>query len=397
MQHRRVIGINTLLLIGLLNGCALFNREQDVVTVSPLPTVATQFKLNQVWKQSVGQGVGSFYSRLQPAYQDDRVYVADRQGRVAALSVADGKVIWQVKLAAPLNKRSALLSGGITLAGEQLLLSSENAEVIALQVADGTLLWRQTVGGEVISRPLVYQGLVLVHTNNGLLQALDQQDGQPRWQQSLDIPLLSLRGSSNPVASAEGIVVVGGKNGRVNALSLEQGELLWQQQIAQPTGTTEIDRLNDVAATPVIIDNRVLALSYHGTLSALALHSGQVMWQRPISSASDFIVVGHPLYLVDQADNVIAIDSRSGVELWRQSALRHRQLTPPILYQGALVVGDAQGYLHGLSAEDGQLIAQQKLDSSGFYTAALVAGDRLLVQARKGSLYALSRQLVEQQ
>lgn len=395
MQCRRLIGLNTLLLMGLLSGCSLFNREQDVVKVSPLPIVVNQFKLNQVWKQTVGQGVGSFYSRLQPAYQAGRVYVADRQGRVAALSAAKGEVIWQVKLSAPLNKRSALLSGGITLAGEQLLISSENAEVLALKVTDGNLLWRQTVGGEVISRPLVDQGLVLVHTNNGLLEALDQQSGQPRWQQSLDIPLLSLRGSSNPVASSEGIMVVGGKNGRVNALSLEQGELLWQQQIAQPTGTTEIDRLNDVAATPVIIDNRVLALSYHGTLSALALHSGQVMWQRPISSASDFIVVSQQLYLVDQADNVIAVDSRSGVELWRQSALRHRQLTSPTLYQGALVVGDAQGYLHGLSVEDGQLIAQQKLDSSGFYSAAVVAGDRLVVQARKGALYALSRLVVK--
>jgi outer membrane protein assembly factor BamB len=395
MRCRRFIGFNALLLMGLLSGCSLFNREQDVVTVSPLPIVVNQFKFNRVWKHTVGQGVGSFYSRLQPAYQCDRVYVADRQGYVAALSAANGKVIWQVKLSAPSNQRSALLSGGITLAGEQLLLSSENAEVMALNRANGTLLWRQTVGGEVISQPLVSQGLVLVHTNNGLLQALDQQDGQPRWRQSLDIPLLSLRGSSNPVVSAEGIVVVGGKNGRVNALSLEQGKILWQQQIAQPTGTTEIDRLNDVAAMPVIIDNRVLALSYHGTLSALALHSGQVMWQRPISSASDFIVVGHSLYLVDQSDNVMAVDSRSGVELWRQSALRHRQLTSPTLYQGSLVVGDAQGYLHGISLEEGQLIAQQKLDSSGFYSAMVVAGDRLVVQARRGALYALSRQVVE--
>lgn len=396
MRCRRFIGFNAaLLLMGLLSGCSLFNREQDVVTVSPLPIVVNQFKFNRVWKQTVGQGVGSFYSRLQPAYQGDRVYVADRQGYVAALSVANGKVIWQVKLSAPSNQRSALLSAGITLAGEQLLLSSENAEVVALNRANGTLLWRQTVGGEVISQPLVSQGLVLVHTNNGLLQALDQQDGQLRWQQSLDIPLLSLRGSSNPVVSAEGIVVVGGKNGRVNALSLEQGEILWQQQIAQPTGTTEIDRLNDVAAMPVIIDNQVLALSYHGTLSALALHSGQVMWQRPISSASDFIVVGHSLYLVDQSDNVIAVDSRSGVELWRQSTLRHRQLTSPTLYQGSLVVGDAQGYLHGISLEEGQLIAQQKLDSSGFYSTIVVAGDRLVVQARRGALYVLSRQVVE--
>ncbi|MEW9891804.1 MAG: outer membrane protein assembly factor BamB [Candidatus Symbiodolus clandestinus] len=387
----RFAKITLLLLVGLLSGCSLLNREKDVVQISPLPTVVNQLAIQKSWQRRIGQGVGPFYSRLQPAYHQDKLYVADRQGNVAALNAKTGDIIWNIRLTGPDKKCNALLSGGITVADKQLLLASENAEVIALQAVDGQIAWRQSVSGEVISQPLCYQGMVIIHTNNGALEALEQQTGQMRWQQILDIPMLSLRGSSNPVACIEGIVVIGSKNGCVHAFTVEQGELLWQQQIAQPTGATELDRLNDVAATPRIVGDRVFALSYHGTLSALALHSGQVIWQRPISSASDFMVDGDRLIIVDQSDAIIALDSRSGLEIWRQTALRYRQLTSPTRYQDCLVVGDAQGYLHWLSPDDGQFVAQQWLHRSGLYTAPVVTGEQLVVQTRKGQVFAVSK------
>jgi outer membrane protein assembly factor BamB len=36
-------------------------------------------------------------------------------------------------------------------------------------------------------------------------------------------------------------------------------------------------------------------------------------------------------------------------------------------------------------------VAQQKVDSSGFLSAPIVAGDKLLIQARGGKVYAFTR------
>lgn len=213
-------------------------------------------------------------------------------------------------------------------------------------------------------RPVVSDGLVLIHTSNGQLQALNEADGAVKWTVNLDMPSLSLRGESAP-ATAFGAAVVGGDNGRVSAVLMEQGQMIWQQRISQATGSTEIDRLSDVDTTPVVVNGVVFALAYNGNLTALDLRSGQIMWKRELGSVNDFIVDGNRIYLVDQNDRVMALTIDGGVTLWTQSDLLHRLLTSPVLYNGNLVVGDSEGYLHWINVEDGRFVAQQKVDSSG--------------------------------
>ncbi len=252
------------------------------------------------------------------------------------------------------------------------------------------MAWQTKVAGEALSRPVVSDGLVLIHTSNGQLQALNEADGAVKWTVNLDMPSLSLRGESAP-ATAFGAAVVGGDNGRVSAVLMEQGQMIWQQRISQATGSTEIDRLSDVDTTPVVVNGVVFALAYNGNLTALDLRSGQIMWKRELGSVNDFIVDGNRIYLVDQNDRVMALTIDGGVTLWTQSDLLHRLLTSPVLYNGNLVVGDSEGYLHWINVEDGRFVAQQKVDSSGFQTEPVAADGKLLIQAKDGTVYSITR------
>ncbi|WP_313437507.1 outer membrane protein assembly factor BamB [Atlantibacter hermannii] len=393
MQLRKLL-LPGLLSVTLLSGCSLFNGEEDVVKMSPLPTVENQFNPQTAWSTSVGNGIGDFYSNLHPAFQDGTVYAADRRGTVKAVSLADGKEEWSVDLSEKTGflsaNRSALLSGGVTAAGGHIFVGSEKAQVYALNSADGAIVWQTKVAGEALSRPVVSDGLVLIHTSNGMLQALNESDGAVKWTVNLDMPSLSLRGESAPT-TAFGAAIVGGDNGRVSAVLMQQGQMIWQQRISQATGATEIDRLSDVDTTPVVVDNVVYALAYNGNLTALDLRSGQIMWKRELGSVSDFVIDGGRIYLVDQTDRVLALSVEGGVTLWTQTALQYRNLTSPVLYNGNLVVGDSEGYMHWMDTSDGRFVAQQKVDGSGFQTEPVVANDKLLIQAKDGTLYAITR------
>ena len=393
MQLRKLL-VPGLISLTLLSGCSLFSGEEDVVKMSPLPTVENQFEPEKSWSTSVGSGIGDFYSNLHPAWQDGNIYAADRRGTVKAVNADDGKEVWSVDLSEKTNFYSsnlpALLSGGVTVDGAHVYIGSEKAQVYALNTSDGSIAWQSKAAGEVLSRPVVSDGLVLVHTSNGQLQAFDETDGAVKWTVNLDMPALSLRGESAP-AIAFGAAVVGGDNGRVSAVLMKQGQLIWQQRISQATGATEIDRLSDVDTTPVIVNGVVYALAYNGNLTALDLRSGQVMWKREMGSVNDFIVDANRIFLVDQNDRVVALNADGGVTLWTQSDLLHRNLTSPVLYNGYLVVGDSEGYMHWINADDGRFVAQQKVDSSGFQTEPVVASDKLLIQAKDGTLYAIKR------
>lgn len=383
-----------LISVTLLSGCSLFSGEEDAVKMAPLPKVENQFTPQEVWSTSVGDGVGDFYSNLHPAWQEGTVYAADRFGIIKALDAANGKEKWKVDLSEKTGlfskNRSALLSGGLTVNGDRLYAGSERGQVYALNSSDGKIDWQTKVAGEALSRPVVSDGLVLIHTSNGMLQGLDQNSGAIKWSVNLDMPALSLRGESAP-AVAFGGAIVGGDNGRVSAVIMNQGQLIWQQRISQPSGATEIDRLNDVDTTPVVVNGVVYALAYNGDLTALDLRSGQILWKREIGGVKDLIVDAGRIYLIDQDDRVIALNADGGVAIWRQSDLLHRNLTSPMLYNGYIVVGDSEGYLHWMNTTDGRFVAQQKLDSSGFQTEPVVASDKLLIQSKDGEVYAITR------
>ncbi|MBC3958557.1 outer membrane protein assembly factor BamB [Morganella morganii] len=390
MQLRKTLLVGLVASV-LLAGCS---SEQDTIVMSPLPEVTSQFTPETVWDKSVGDGVGKYYSHLSPTWEGSSVYAADRNGLVKALDTDSGVEIWSVNLAEKTGFLSAdipaMLSGGLTVSGEHVYVGTERGTLIALNANDGEIAWTANAGGEVLSRPEVSDGLVLVHTGNGLLQAFDTASGEQRWSLNLDTPSLSVRGESAP-AVAMGAAFVGGDNGRVSAVMLGQGQIIWQQRISQTTGTTEISRLNDVDMTPVVADGRVYAIAYNGNLVAMDMRSGQILWKRDFGSVNELVLDGESLYVVDQDDNVYGLRAADGVTMWSQDKLLHRNLSAPEIFNGYLVVGDGEGYLHWLDTSNGQFVAQNKLNSSGILSRPSIAGDKLMVQARDGRLYLLRR------
>ncbi len=390
MQLRKTLLVGLVASV-LLAGCS---SEQDTIVMSPLPEVTSQFTPETVWDKSVGDGVGKYYSHLSPAWEGSSVYAADRNGLVKALDTDSGVEIWSVNLAEKTGFLSAnipaMLSGGLTVSGEHVYVGTERGTLIALNANDGEIAWTANAGGEVLSRPEVSDGLVLVHTGNGLLQAFDTASGEQRWSLNLDTPSLSVRGESAP-AVAMGAAFVGGDNGRVSAVMLGQGQIIWQQRISQTTGTTEISRLNDVDMTPVVADGRVYTIAYNGNLVAMDMRSGQILWKRDFGSVNELVLDGESLYVVDQDDNVYGLRAADGVTMWSQDKLLHRNLSAPEIFNGYLVVGDGEGYLHWLDTSNGQFVAQNKLNSSGILSRPSIAGDKLMVQARDGRLYLLRR------
>ncbi|MGP1931247.1 MAG: outer membrane protein assembly factor BamB [Arsenophonus sp. ET-YP4-MAG3] len=381
------------LVLTLLIGCSI---EKDFIMISPLPKIDNQFIPSIIWHRSIGDGSGEYYSQLSPIYNDSVVYAADRKGIVKSMDASSGEILWSINLSEQTNffkvNLSTFLSSGLTISGDKLYIGTETGKVIALTKINGKIIWERDVAGEVLSQPVVSDGILLIHMSNGVLQALDSQTGQNKWNINLDTSTLSIRGKSTP-AIAYGIVIVGSDTGRLTAIMLSQGQIIWQQYISKIYGITEIDRLHDIDITPVIDINSgaIFAIAYNGDLVAIDIHSSQIIWKRNLGSVNNIILSNNIIYLVDQNNYVFAIYKKNGVILWTQNALSDRNLTAPIIYDDYLVVGDQKGYLYWLNIHNGQFVAYNKLDNSGLHSRPVIAGDKLLVQSKNGTLYLIKR------
>lgn len=304
------------------------------------------------WARQLGKGVDKHLIALTPLVERDRVYAANRKGRVEAFELESGAGVWRSDLDAAIN-------GGPGNGGDMLLFGGD-AEVIALDKRDGQVRWRVPVSSEVLAAPQRSDNVVVVRCVDGALFGLDASDGHRLWRYSQAVPLLSLRGVGEP--QIEGSVVVAGfDNGRLAAVSLLDGRPLWETALAVPRGRTELERLVDVDARLMVRDGVVYVAGYQGRIAALTLDSGRLLWTRDFSTWSGLTVAGRDLYVTDAEGNLWALARNNGGTLWKQSALHGRSLSAPAVQGGAVVVADFEGYVHWLAREDGTLLARARV------------------------------------
>ncbi|HAS63255.1 MAG TPA: outer membrane protein assembly factor BamB [Vibrio sp.] len=375
--------LTTVAVIGVLAGCA---SEEDTIIMAPVPQVDSEFTTSSVWSSSVGNGVEQYFSKLSPQYAYGKVFVASRNGEVKALDPENGKALWAIDLE---EDTSARLSGGIAAAYDKLFIGSENGEVLAINQETGELLWRTPVQGEVLSTPATDENLVMVHTTEGVLVALEQQTGIQKWAISTEVPTLTLRGTSAPITVSGG-VFWGTANGRLAAAIVQRGQLIWQQPIGTPKGATEIDRIVDVDASPMLMGSTLYVVGYNGQLTAIDLRSGQPAWKRTYSSATDIANDGSRVFLVTDKDHLVAVDARSGTELWTNKQLEHRLVTAPKVIGDYLVVGDSEGYLYWVDRSSGEFVAMEQEGSGGFAVAPIQLSDGIVITTRNGNVKKLT-------
>ncbi|WP_404343566.1 outer membrane protein assembly factor BamB [Pseudoalteromonas mariniglutinosa] len=378
------------LCIAALTGCSSSDDEEELV----LPEIVNQFEAQLVWQESIGDGVEHYFSRLTPAVHNDVVYVADRQGDVAALSLTTGDTLWSTDVRENPSfwpwqaDDSAKLSGGILHAYGKLFIGSEHGYLTALDRESGAVVWRKSVPGEILAKPAAGDGLIFVNLGSGKLLAIHPDEGEERWRFEQEVPPLTLRGQSAPTV-ANGGVLVGLETGKLNVLISENGYSAWSAEIAKPKGASEFERLVDVDTQPLISGPYAYAIAYNGNLAAVDIRSGNVVWKREYSSYRDLAMDTQTIYAVDSVGVVYALDKNSGIERWSQPALRGWYLTGPTVAGKYLVMGDQEGNLHWLDKDSGELVSRNEFDSSGFFVEPVIADDKLILYTRDGEVSAV--------
>jgi outer membrane protein assembly factor BamB len=302
------------------------------------------------WSASPGSGSDDLHTRLRLAVEPDVLLTADLRGDVFALNPGNGKRLWRART-------GARIVSGPTVSGALVFVGTLDAEVIALKRADGSVAWRVPVSSEVMAPPVSDGRVVVVRCGDGKVFGLSTADGARVWNFDRAVPPLTLRGLSAPLISG-GMAFIGLDNGRIAALRLDNGDVLWEEVVAAPAGRSELERIVDVDADPVITGDGVYAVSFGGELAAVALGDGRVAWRRPVKSYSGVTPIGGMIAVTDEEGVVWALDAQTGAAAWKQDALKFRRLSAPVTVGDYLVVADFEGYLHWLAPQDGRIVAR---------------------------------------
>ena len=360
-----------IVLVASLAGCSLFGGPAKPQPAE-LQAVSGAVSARQAWVARIG----AVNFPLDVNVSGVTAFVAASDGVVAAINTRTGADVWRINVGAP-------IAAGVGSDGKVAAVVTQTNEVVA--VKDGREVWRQKLNAQAYTAPLVAGGRVFVLAADRSVSAFDGQTGRKLWAQQRPNEPLVLRQSG--VMLAVGDTLVLGLAGRLAGLNPANGSIRWEAPIASPRGINDVERLVDLVGPVSRVGNSVCVRAFQASIGCVNATRGNLLWSKPAHGV-DGIGGDDRLLFGTEADGTVQAWQRAdGERAWSTERLRYRGLTAPLLAGRSLVIGDATGFIHLLSREDGSLLNRLPTDGSPIAAAPALAGRTLVAVTHNGGVY----------
>ena len=356
--------------------------KDNSIKPAKLPVLKHNQSLSIDWSTNTGKfkPLGAIKD-LQPYVYHHRIYTASSDGKVQAVDEKSGHILWEKTLA------HKLVAGPVVY-HNTLAVNTENSSILLLNKENGQRVKTIALSNDALAKPLLLENHLYVKTVNGILYDINMETGRKYWRYDHGSPEIILKASSSPV-NYQNMILSGFSDGELLGFDKQNGHVIWQQHIAFPSGASDVESLVDIDTNPIVDGDRIYVATYQGQVGAYAMDSANPIWQRQASTYQDLAISGQMLFMVDSKDIVWAFDKMSGTVLWKQTGLRARGVTAPVIWNHQLWVADRLGVLHGISMQTGQFIGQLNLSGS-VISAPVIHDGACLVYTTNGHLHHIS-------
>ena len=378
---RTLVGAGVL---AVLTGCSTLSSLNPFASKhkgnepAPLAELKASMAVRTAWKLEVGKGAGV---RFTPALVGNTVIAVGADGTMVRADAATGRQIWRTKAGTD-------LSAGVGSDGTMFVVGGDKGKLLAFDM-DGKPLWQAQLSSEILSSPVVGQGMVVARSIDNRIVAFDAKSGQKKWTVQRTLPPLTLRLAPGMVVHDKDVIIAQ-PGGKLASLVLATGAPRWEVEVGVARGATELERVTDIGGTPIIIEGDVCTASYQGRVGCFDLTNGSARWTRDLSSDVGVAVDQRFVFVPDDKGAVFAYNRDGGANAWKNDKLAYRRLSTPVSYGRAVAVGDYQGYVHFLSREDGAFLARAATDGSAIVSTPQVAGSNLIFQTENGTVTAIA-------
>ena len=127
--------------------------------------------------------------------------------------------------------------------------------------------------------------------------------------------------------------------------------------------------------------------AFQASVGCVNATTGSLLWTKPANGVQGIHGDDRLLFGTETDGTVLAWRRADGERAWSTDRLRHRGLTAPLVAGRSLAIGDATGFVHLLSREDGSLLNRLSTDGSAIAAAPVLAGSTLVAVTHNGGVY----------
>ncbi|GEM_PF-209484 len=310
------------------------------------------------------------------------------------VSIKNFTLLWTFNTSAFIRSSPAVVNGIV-------YFGSENNNTYALNATTGTQIWNYTVlggnisvGGDIsnkgisFSSPAIYQGIVYIQSNGGLIYALNATNGNQIWNYTLGDRSHFYYSSANVI---NGVVYIGGgENNKTFALNATTGAHIWNY-------TT----VASVVSTPAVVNGIVYFGSNDGKVYALNATNGSYIWNYTTPFSSESIssspAIESDILYIGSSQQVYSLNATNGNLIWNYTILdsggvRVGTLSSPAIANNIVYLGATNKQIYALNATNGSKIWNYTtaLATVNNWASPSVIGDVLYIGSNDKNVYAFN-------
>jgi eukaryotic-like serine/threonine-protein kinase len=371
-------------------------RDNGVVRISSperWKSNGTVVRLNGVLTDSIRtNGSISLRENLRPGEHEIMLVTPDETARSqermwgkVSIPAPPGRVRWISKLPAGIQCRPVFTSASI-------VTGCNNGVLYALDRENGSVLWEKKLSeNELLSSPVLHNESLYIGSIDREILSLDPGSGEIRWKTSVD-------GSVIATAMFTGNALIAGTgSGTLYALDPGSGKTLW---------TFDTDNL--IKATPAFDGKRLLFGSWDGYFYCLDAETGALLWKKYINIPHFAPATSNPkiddgrVYFVSHDYRTHCLDVETGDVVWQFPAADVEfDYRSPIIdrckpsYSSAVFRGDAvyfcslTGHVVGFDTHTGEQVFEYELDAPVFDSFPILLGETMYFGTIRGAVCAL--------
>jgi outer membrane protein assembly factor BamB len=359
-----------LVLATALTGCAMAPSAPEP---SALQAFEPVLSVSPAWQAQLGAGS----SELRMGVAGQAIALASEAGLVQVRQAKSGAMLWSVQL-------SAQVAAGVGFDGERVALVDQQNRLTVM--AQGKVLWQVTLAASTYTPPLVAGGRVFVLSAEREVLAFDGRNGAKLWSLPYVGEPLVLRSAGLLGAYDNNLLV--GLGERLVAIEPDTGKAFWSVALTLPRGVNEIERLIDVVAGAHAANGLLCARTFQASVGCVSAPKSVRVWSQDSDGVAGVTGDNTRLVSADRSGRVQAWALNDGKPLWTQDALRFRGVSTPVMLGLSLVVGDAQGYVHWLSKDDGRVLNRFPTDGSAITAPPVLVDGTLIAMTTQGGVFA---------
>lgn len=313
------------------------------------------------------------------------IYVAHRDARLVAYATADGSELWAFPVPGQLDASPVI-------AGDTLYASLRSGGLVAIEARSGSVRWRSETGQDILSGPMVVEGVVWV-SGRGVMLAYDAETGEQLGEAPSGDDVLALGAIA---VGDERVIFLSWR--RLHFFNLESGQheffgrfslarhvaaghgtvvgvsdfwaLAFEEAVEQPwwegmrrawfwahlwglaPPTPQQPyrwawRLRCDPLAPVLQPSRVVLACADGRVTTASLEDGSILWERESPPLVDHpTLIEQGLLLIERSAFVV-VDPDTGEELDRR-ALDDVSLSQVLVTSGGVYIATVGGELRAL-------------------------------------------------